>query len=147
SVASTSGVPTGGNVTFKDGNTILGTSDLVNGKAAFNATALAAGTHTITATYAGSGGFAGSNSAAQTVAVQVATITTLDTSAKILMPDQAVTLTVYVGSDAGVPTGGKVTFKDGSTTLGTVNVVNGKATFNVAALTAGSHTITATFAG
>lgn len=39
-----------------------------------------------------------------------------------------------------------VTFKDGATTLGTAPVTNGKATFQ-ANLTAGSHSVTAAFAG
>ena len=47
-----SATPTG-TVTFKDGNTVLGTKPLSGGQATFTTTALDAGTRTITASYSG----------------------------------------------------------------------------------------------
>jgi unsaturated chondroitin disaccharide hydrolase len=54
--SSTTGIPTG-SATFKDGTTILATVVLTSGKAAFTTSALAAGSHAITAVYNGSTGF------------------------------------------------------------------------------------------
>jgi large repetitive protein len=62
-----SGTPTG-NVTFKDGTTILKTVTLSGGVAKYTTSKLTAGTHTITATYNGSTSFYGSSaSLTQTV--------------------------------------------------------------------------------
>jgi len=57
------GTPTG-TVTFYEGNSKLGTIDLVNGSAslALGSTALSVGSHTIRAVYSGDSGFAGSES-------------------------------------------------------------------------------------
>ncbi len=58
------GIPTG-TVTFKDGSTTLGTGALNGaGVATFSTSALAAGTHSITAVYGGSGSFVTSTSPA-----------------------------------------------------------------------------------
>lgn len=62
---STYGSP-GGTVTFLDGTTTLGTGALSNGVATLATSTLAVGTHSITATYAANGLFAGSTSAAVT---------------------------------------------------------------------------------
>jgi hypothetical protein len=42
---------------------------------------------------------------------------------------------------------GSVTFKDGANTLATVNLVQGKASFSTAALSTGSHNVTAIYNG
>ncbi len=64
--------------------------------------------------------------------------------------DQSVTFTATVTANApgsGTPTG-TVTFKDGSTILGTVHVDgSGIATLNISNLSVGSHSITAVYAG
>src|SRR5579863_9992825 len=63
------------------------------------------------------------------------------------MSGQPVTLTATVTSNAGTPTG-TVTFKDGSTTLGTGTVGSGRqATFTTSTLSVGSHSITAVYGG
>lgn len=55
--------PWSGTVTFKNGTTTLGTGTLSGGKASFATSALAIGSHSITASYAGAGHFAASTSA------------------------------------------------------------------------------------
>ena len=55
-------VPTG-TVTFKDGKTVLGTANVVNGQAQFTTSSLSTGTHSLTATFSGSQDFAKSTSA------------------------------------------------------------------------------------
>ena len=53
-----------GTVTFKDGATVLGTGALSGGHATFSTSALAVGSHSITAVYAADANFNGSTSAA-----------------------------------------------------------------------------------
>ncbi len=62
-VTSSSGTPTGG-VTFFDGSTNLGSGNLTSGVASFKSSSLAAGTHSITASYGGDANFNGSTSSA-----------------------------------------------------------------------------------
>ena len=109
-----------GTVTFKDGATTLG-SVAMNGaaQALFSYASPTAGSHSITAVYAGNGTYAGSTSAALTEVVNVSTktgtTTSLASSANPATPAQAVTFTATVagvGSNTPVPTG-SITFLDG----------------------------------
>jgi hypothetical protein len=62
---------------------------------------------------------------------------------------ESVTFTTTVKQSVpgtGVPTG-TVTFKDGSTALGTVSLTSGVATFTTSSLSAGSHNIVASYSG
>jgi hypothetical protein len=143
-----------GSVTFRDGATVLGTSTLdASGRAVFTTSALAAGSHSITAEYAGDTRSAASTSApfSQTVnpaPAAAATTTSLVSSLNPAAAGQAVTFTAKVtpsGSPA-TPTG-SVTFKDGSTVLGVASLdANGMARLTKS-FTAGSHAITATYGG
>ena len=54
-------LPTGGTVTFDNGNTILGSAPLVNGSASLS-TMLTAGTYSVTASYSGNSSFSASTS-------------------------------------------------------------------------------------
>ena len=56
------------------------------------------------------------------------------------------TATVSAGTSLSVP-GGSVTFVDGSTQIGNATLTNGKASFAISTLTAGSHFITAVYSG
>jgi hypothetical protein len=58
----------------------------------------------------------------------------------------SVTFTVTLAG-SGIAPGGAVTFLDGTTTLATVTSSGGVATYATTALTAGTHSITASFAG
>lgn len=73
-VTSLAGTPSG-SVTFQDGSTVLGTASLVGGQATFATSALAAGSHAISAVYVGSTNIAGSTSAAVTETVTATTTT------------------------------------------------------------------------
>ena len=71
-VNSTAGTPSG-TVTFTDGSSALGTATLDStGKATLATSALAAGTHSITANYAGAAGFAASASSPVSVVIVAA---------------------------------------------------------------------------
>ena len=58
-------------------------------------------------------------------------------------------MTIIVTGQNGVIPTGSVTLMDGSTALGSALPLDGtgKATYSVSSLTAGSHTITATYLG
>jgi hypothetical protein len=144
------GMPTG-TVTFKDGATTLGTGTLNgSGVTTYTTSTLAAGQHSITAVYSGDANNAVSTSAALTETVQSSTTTTLASSANPAASGASVTFTATVAEVApgtAIPTG-TVTFKDGSTTLGT-DTLNGSGvtTFSTSTLTVGSHSITAVYGG
>jgi len=100
--SATTGTPTG-TVNFLDGQTSIGSGTLnVQGVATFTTSSLAAGTHTITAAYSGSGDFTGSTSG-----------TVIET---VIPPDYSITanpaaLTITAGQSGSVaftitPTGG-----------------------------------------
>ncbi|HEY1379129.1 MAG TPA: glycoside hydrolase family 44 protein [Gemmataceae bacterium] len=76
-----------------------------------------------------------------------ATATTLFSSVNPSAFGDAVTFTANVGGSGTSAIGGTVTFKDGTTTLGTVNLTNGSATFMTSTLAAGTHTVTAAYSG
>jgi hypothetical protein len=148
--ASGSSVPTG-TVTFKNGATTLGTGTLnASGVATFMTSTLAVGSYSITAVYGGSASFQGSASAVLTQTVnQDGTTSTLTSSQNPSKRGKAVKFTATVTAKApgtGTPTGA-VTFKDGSTTLGTSSLTSGKATFTTSTLSIGTHTITAAYGG
>jgi len=141
-----------GTVTFKDGATTLGTGTLVNGVATFSTAALTTGSHTLTSVFDGDFATAPSTSASLTQVVgQVATATTLTSSADPSVFGQSVTFTATVEntSGGGVPTG-SVEFFDGATSLGAGSTPGGAgtratSTFTTSTLTAGSHSISAVY--
>jgi sugar lactone lactonase YvrE len=77
---------------------------------------------------------------------QVSPSITLETSANPAPLTSAVTLTVTVSSSLSTPTGG-VDFYDGTTLLASGTLASGIATYATASLTAGTHSITAVYAG
>ena len=145
--SATSGTPAG-QVTFKDGATILATAALSLGKAKFTTLKLTVGSHSLTAVYSGSANFNASTSAVLAFVVsKAATSTAVTSSLNPSTHGSLVTFTATVkSSTTGTPTG-SVAFKDGTTTLGTLTLSSGKAAFTTSALAAGSHSITAVFTG
>ena len=149
-VAQTDAVPLGGNVTFMDGTTTLGTvaltSDSGGYQASFTTSSLSVGDHTITANYTGDG-FHTASSATLTQTVQPPlSVTSLSSSANPDLPGQAVTFTASVTGN-GTPTG-SVTFYDGSTALGTVALdANDNAAFTTSTLASGINNISAVYSG
>lgn len=138
-----------GTVTFKDGVTTIGTGALNgSGQAALVTSALALGTHSITAVYAGDANFTGSSSSALAqVTVSTASATALTATPNPAASGAAVTFAATVTGSGGTPTG-SVTFKDGATTLSTVPLDGtGHASLMTNALVAGSHSITAVYGG
>jgi streptogramin lyase len=143
-------VPTG-TVTFRDGATVLGTVPVDDAGQAPLTVSLGVGNHALTASFAGTGGFANSTSAAAALTVsRAATTTALFSSANPAQTGQAVTFTARVAPavpGAGIPTG-TVTFKDGSVVLSTAPLrADGTAALTTSFATAGAHAITATYTG
>ena len=143
------GVPTG-SVAFTEGATTLATVTVDGtGNAAFSTSSLSFGSHTITASFTGTGGY--QNSSGQTTqAVGDTTTTGVASSLNPSVTGQSVTFTATVtASDAGAGTPtGSVAFKDGATTLATVTVDGtGHAAYSTSSLSIAAHTITAAFSG
>jgi autotransporter-associated beta strand protein len=147
------GTPTG-LVTFVDTTTgtMLGGGNLVMGQVAITVQNLAAGMHTITATYAGDSNFEGSGGS------RTQTVTTTNTTTMVEgMPNpsnfnQPVTIMATVLPNLAGPLRptGNVTFVDQTTmsNLGTVALSgSGVATLVLSTLSAGGHLITATYNG
>ena len=78
-VTASSGTPTG-TVTFLDGGSTLGTGSLVSGVATFSTSALAAGAHSITASYGGDASYSASVSSVLTETLQAAPSVTVSIS-------------------------------------------------------------------
>src|SRR5262249_54757860 len=140
-----------GTVTFMDGATSLGVVTVdAAGTASLTTSALAVGTHSLSAVYSGNPDFEGSTSAVVAQAVnQGATSTSISSTPNPTTIGQTVTISVTVSPvapAAGVPAG-SVTIMDGITSLGVVTLVNGSASLATSALTAGTHSLTAAYGG
>jgi hypothetical protein len=149
-VNSKAGLPTGA-VNFLDGTTVLGTAQVNEVGQATLRVSLGVGSHALTASFVGNGGFADSSSAAVTETVnRAATTVALTSSVNPAVTGQAVTFTATataVAPGAGTPTS-TVTFQDGNAVLGTVAIgAGGTATFTTSFAVAGGHVITAVYNG
>jgi RHS repeat-associated protein len=135
-----------GTVTFYDGATAIGTGAVASSKATLAIATLSVGTHSIKATYGGDANNAASTSAVVTQTVTIKTTTlTLTSSANPSTYGGSTTLTATIAG--GYAPTGSITFKDGATTLGTSTVASNKATLAIATLSAGTHSITASYTG
>ena len=134
-----------GAVQFFDGNTSLGTVTLIGGSASLATATLTGGTHSITASYGGNASFTVSTSSAVTQVVnQAGTATGLTSSLDPSVFGQPVTFTATVSPSGAT---GAVQFFDGNTSLGTVTLSGGTASFTTSALLVGTHVISATYSG
>lgn len=145
-VSSAGPTPTG-KVTFKNGSASLGSATLSGGVAKITKSTLNVGTLTITASYGGDATDAKSTSPELKQVIDKATSkTTIVSSVNPSNAAETVKFTATVTSPTTKPTG-TVTFKDGSTELGTETLAGGKASYSTATLSAGSHNITAVYEG
>ena len=140
-----------GTITFMTGGATLATATVAaNGTASATISTLGAGTYSITAVYSGSTEYAGSTSNAVLEVVNGAPTTTSLTSAPNPSSfGQTVTLTATVAAPQSTTTPtGTVTFMDGAITLGSAPLsASNVAQFSTAALSAGTHTLTALYSG
>lgn len=150
-VTNASRTPTG-TVTFTDGANVLGAVGLTGGTASLTTTTLAAGSHSIIASYSGdtTNSFNPSTSPALAQTVNLATSTTVVTSS--VNPsylNQTVTYTATITSQYGGAVSGNVMFKQGATTLATVPLPLGttQVSYSTSYATAGTYNITAVYSG
>jgi hypothetical protein len=147
SVTITTNLPPGttGTVTITSGGVTLGSGPVnpTTGTVVISTTALPVGTDPITATY---GGDTNNNPATGNtiqIVTKAALTVTLTSSANPSTVSQSVTFTATLPANAT----GTVTFLDGSTILGIGTISSGTAMLITSTLTAGSHTVTATYGG
>ncbi len=147
--SSTNGGVLSGTVTFSEGLIHLGTSPIDgSGHAAFNVSTLSTGSHSIVASYSGNTNYAASTSAIMVEVVQsTATTTTLTSAMTTTLSGQAAVFTIAVNSATGIPSG-NVMIDDGAVSIGQVQVnAQGVATFSLATLGVGTHSLTAAYVG
>lgn len=138
-----------GAVTFTDGTTQLGTGTLdATGHASLTVPSLSAGVHTIVANYAGDGANFSAISSPLTESVQLRSTTMgLTATATGTANSQQVTLISVVRFSGTTAPSGTVTFKTGSTVIGSAQVdATGVATLNIV-VQAASELIVASYAG
>ncbi|MER5637938.1 Ig-like domain repeat protein [Kitasatospora sp. NPDC002227] len=156
-------VPDGGTVSFTVDGNALGSAvpvDTTTGQAtSASISSLTVGDHNVVAVYSGDGDFKGSTAATLVQHVdQAAVATTLTPSPSPSGFGQPVTFTDVVcpaapSTDPTLPPSGTVTFRDGTTLLGTGTLAAGggthcaQAQITFANLLPGSHTITAKYSG
>ncbi len=142
-----------GVVTFYDSGTRIGTATLgaavgLTASAVLNTASLAAGAHSITATYGGDTNDLGSTSLALAQTVKIATTTTaLRASANPSIAGNRLTLTSSVTTNGGAASG-SVNFYNGTILLGTATLnSSGVAVFSTSMLAVGSYSLTAAYQG
>lgn len=140
-------IPNGDLVTFTDGSTVLANVPLSNGTASFTTSSLAVKSHPIKATYQGETWIASSSRGLTQVVQTYATTTTLTSSPNPSTVGQSVGLTATVKSAFSGAVTGNVTFKNGTTSLGSASLVSGKAVLTTKKLPAGTLTLSATYNG
>jgi hypothetical protein len=152
-VTSAAGIPTG-TVAFLDGTVALATETLnTSGQASYTISNLSTASHTIRAVYSGSGNLSSSTSnAVSQVVNKAATTVTLTTNRNPSSFGEGVTFAAFTAATSqgrGIPTG-TITFRNGSTTIGT-GIINsaGIAVFAIANLPASvtPASITAVYSG
>jgi hypothetical protein len=146
-VTSTYGsIPDGDKVTFKDGATVLAPVALSGGTASYTTSNLAAGSHTITASYLGDSSFQISSGAFKQIVNKNPSSAAVVSSLSPSTYGQAVTFTATISGSAGTPTG-TVTFKNGTAVLGTASLSGGTASITTSTLGGGTHSITVVYSG
>jgi uncharacterized protein (TIGR03437 family) len=138
--------PASGTVTFYDGTTSLGVTNVSAGAAGLT-TAFTFGAHSLTAAYSGNATFAASTSAPvnlQVTAALTATSTSLTAVPASQISGDPVTLTATVTPSTAT---GTVNFLDGTTQVGSATLSSGAAAFAISTLSVGSHTLTASYGG
>ncbi|MGH9607619.1 MAG: Ig-like domain repeat protein [Terracidiphilus sp.] len=137
-----------GTVIFTNGTTVLGSATLGAGGIAAVTPILTPGSYQIVASYGGDANDNLSASAPLPYTVVLATTQTVVTSSQNSALVQApVVFTAKVTGNGGIPTG-PVTFYSDGNSIGAANLdATGTATFTDSALPAGTHSITASYAG
>ena len=146
------GVAPDGTVAFYDGATPLETAASINsgGVATYSTATLTQGTHAITAIYSGDGAkdIQASTSNVLNQDVQASTTSIISSTPNPSNFGASASFTAVITPSGSAAATGTVTFLDGGSPIKTVTLgTNNQATFSTSTLSAGTHTITATYAG
>jgi len=148
-VAPGAGNPSG-TITFTIDGVPVGTVTLSGGMATYVTSTLAAGSHSVSATYGGDSNFNGSAASAINQVVNKANTTTTVVSSLNPAPvTRLITFTATIAAVApgvGTPTG-VVTFTIDGVTVGVPTLSGGVAIYSTSGLTVGTHTVSATYGG
>jgi ankyrin repeat protein len=145
--SSGSGTPTG-TIAFMDGTNPLATITLNAGGATLTSSSFSPGAHSITANYSGDSNFSPVSSTALILNVnRTASSVALGSSVNASVYLQSVTFAATITPQYGVPATGTVTFLDGVTSLGTINVAGNSASLTLNSLSVGTHSMTAVYSG
>lgn len=146
-VTTNGGVATG-QVLFTENGTAVGSAALGGtGVALFTTASLAPGRHTVVATYQTDGRTSASASSPVTFLVQQQTSLAVNFDNNPTLTLTPVLVTAVLTNSNAAPATGNVQFFDGNSSVGSAPLVNGSATLTVPVLTAGTHAITAKYAG
>lgn len=144
-LSAASGTPTG-DVQFLDGANPLSTQTISNaGSATFTTSALAIGSHTITANYQPTGNFGASSASLIQVVNSDPTTTAVTCQPNSINIGNTSQLIATVTSAYGTPTG-SIAFTDNGTALATQALLAGTTNLTYTGAGAGTHSITATYA-
>ena len=140
-----------GTLEFLQDGTVFGTATLdAKGNAIASLSELDVGRHAIVARYGGDDYHVAQEVTVNHEVVRADTATSLTSSKDPASPEESFTLMATVAATApgaGKPSG-SVTFKRGTTDLGTVDLdADGRASFTVSPLAAGDYSFTASFSG
>jgi hypothetical protein len=142
--------PLSASLQFNDGATALGSAALnASGAATFSTTALNAGTHLVNASYPGDTNYiARSLPRVSQLVNQAGTSITLTSSVIAAVLGDAITFSAATTpATSGVPTG-NISLLDGKTLVAILPADgSGAASFNISSLTAGPHSLTASYSG
>jgi len=142
--------PITGTITLYDGTKSLGSGAVLPGNVSniFTST-FNVGANSMTVQYSGDSNYAPSTSPALIQNVTIAPTTTALTASPTSGPaGTSVLFTATVTTGGALPLAGTMNFLDGATNIGSTNVAaNGVTTFQTAILAAGTHSITAQYAG
>jgi len=147
------GVTPDGTVTFLDGAAPIGSPVAIDGTgaASVSTASLSSGTHQIVAVFGGDPNtfILGSRSATLNLDVQGTSVVQLNSTPNPSIYGNSVTFVATVTSNSGVAATGTVKFLDGTTQIGTAALAGnpGAASFAISTLTAGSHSISASYQG
>jgi hypothetical protein len=146
-VTGSGSTPTG-YVYFYEGGALLGSATLnANAVATYTTSALAAGSHSITAYYGGDSDYVARTSSAISLTVNKATpVATLTPSTISTATGVPVTLSAVLTGGYVTP-GGTVTFLDGANTLATATLSKGLASYIASSLGLGAHSLTVSYSG
>ncbi len=135
-----------GTVTFRDGQLVIGTANVIQGAATI-AVSFTAGPHSLTAIYGGDGTYGSSSSEGLTQPVTLPltpTTISLSSSANPSVYGRGIIVTAAVSPASA---SGTVTLYDGTAIIGSERLTAGQAAFHTAQLASGTRSLSAYYAG